>query len=166
MNSKEFKKSTQQLKKLADGIMNAKQPEYTNNNTDILYNFKSTAESIGIEPMEVWAVFFHKHVQAILSHAHNPEMHEAEPIESRYADATNYLNLGYALMKERDCKVEIIGRAGNSVGESYDPQFGNYEVQPGDAGTEGAYLRRIKDLNNKNYKDEAKSSKSKGRISE
>ncbi len=166
MNSKEFKKSTQQLKKLADGIMNAKQPEYTNNNTDILYNFKSTAESIGIEPMEVWAVFFHKHVQAILSHAHNPEMHEAEPIESRYADATNYLNLGYALMKERDCKVEIIGRAGNSVGESYDPQFGNYEVQPGDAGTEGAYLRRIKDLNNKNYKDEAKRSKSKGRNSE
>ena len=166
MNSKEFKKSTQQLKKLADGIMNAKQPEYTNNNTDILYNFKSTAESIGIEPMEVWAVFFHKHVQAILSHAHNPEMHEAEPIESRYADATNYLNLGYALMKERDCKVEIIGRAGNSVGESYDPQFGNYEVQPGDAGTEGAYLRRIKDLNKKNYKDQAKSSKSKGRNSE
>ncbi len=166
MNSKEFKKSTQQLKKLADGIMNAKQPEYTNNNTDILYNFKSTAESIGIEPMEVWAVFFHKHVQAILSHAHNPEMHEAEPIESRYADATNYLNLGYALMKERDCKVEIIGRAANSVGESYDPQFDNYEVQPGDAGTEGAYLRRIKDLNNKNCKDEAKRGKSKGRNSE
>ena len=88
-------------------------------------------------------------------------MHEAEPIESRYADATNYLNLGYALMKERDCKVEIIGRAGNSVGESYDPQFGTYEVQPGDAGTEGAYLRKISNLNNKKDEDSRINSRNK-----
>ena len=39
-------------------------------------------------------------MQAILSHAHNPDMHQAEPIQSRYADAINYLYLGYALYLE------------------------------------------------------------------
>ena len=38
--------------------MDAKQPEYTNKSIDVLNNFKTTAESIGIKPMEVWAVFF------------------------------------------------------------------------------------------------------------
>ena len=142
MNSNEFKKSQRELRKQAYRIMSAKQPEYTNNNTDVLHNFKSTAKRLGIDPMTVWSVFFDKHIQAIFSHASDPDMAQAEPIESRYADAINYLHLGFALMKERDCKVEIIGRAGNSVGEAYDPQFGTYKVQPGDAGTEGAYLRK------------------------
>ena len=74
--------------------------EYTNNNDDVLRNFKNTAENLGLESQEVWAVFFYKHVQAILSHAHNPDMIKAEPIQSRYADAINYLHLGYALYLE------------------------------------------------------------------
>jgi hypothetical protein len=45
----------------------------------------------------VWGVFFHKHIQSILSHATNLNMHQAEPIESRYCDAINYLFLGFAL---------------------------------------------------------------------
>jgi len=101
MKSKTYQNISKELDKAAKKIMAGKQPEYTNNNTDVLHNFKSSAEMLGLQPMEVWAVFFHKHVQAIMSHAHNPEMHEAEPIESRYADAINYLHLGYALTKER-----------------------------------------------------------------
>lgn len=160
MNSKTYKQISKQLDQAAKDIMKGKQPEYTNNNKDVLHNFKSSAEMLGLQPIEVWAVFFHKHVQAIMSHAHNPGMNQAEPIESRYADAINYLHLGFALMKERDCKVEIIGRAGNSVGEAYDPQFGTYKVEPGDAGTEGAYLRKnypkIYDKYKKYFKDEEK----------
>jgi len=90
------------LNKFASKIMSEKQPEYTNKNKDVLANFKKTAEQLGLQPMEVWGVFFNKHIQAILSHAHNPGMHQAEPIESRYADAINYLYLGFALLKENN----------------------------------------------------------------
>ena len=75
----------------------------------------------------------------------------------------NYLQLGYALMKEREVKVEFIGRA-------HDPQFGDYQVQPGDAGTEGAYLRKhypnVYNKYKKYYTDESKRSESTNRSSE
>ena len=51
--------------------------------------------------MEVWAVFFNsKHIQARLTHAGDPTMPQAEPmmlLESRYADAINYLLLGFSM---------------------------------------------------------------------
>jgi hypothetical protein len=109
MNNTEFNKLKKELLDECQSIMDAKQPEYTNKNIDVLYNFKSTGNHIGIKPAEVWAVFFHKHIQAILSHANNPDMPQAEPIESRYADAINYLFLGYALMNDKPKKDIISG---------------------------------------------------------
>lgn len=108
MNQKEFIETKNYILSKAEDIMNAKQPEYTNKSIDVLHNFKSTAESIGITPMEVWAVFFNKHIQAILSHAGDPNMHQAEPIDSRYADALNYLFLGFAMLVEDANKKDII----------------------------------------------------------
>jgi len=92
------------LNRHASQIMQEKQPEYTNKDKDVLINFKKTAKSLNLKPTEVWAVFFHKHIQAIMSHANDPKMHQAEPIESRYADAINYLYLGFALLKENDAE--------------------------------------------------------------
>tara|TARA_R100000654_G_scaffold3137_1_gene10890 strand:+ start:14071 stop:14424 length:354 start_codon:yes stop_codon:yes gene_type:complete len=100
MNHKEYNELKKQLLDNCQKIMNEKQPEYTNNNQDVLYNFKSTAKRLKLEPIEVWGVFLDKHIQAILSHASNPNMHQAEPIESRYCDAINYLMLGFALHLE------------------------------------------------------------------
>lgn len=100
MDHKQLNDIKKSILSLAQDVMNKKQPEYTNKSADVLHNFKTTAENLGLEPQEVWAVFFYKHVQAILSHAHNPDMHAAEPIESRYADAINYLFLGFALHLE------------------------------------------------------------------
>ena len=108
MNKKDFQETRKYILDKAQDIMDAKQPEYTNKSMDVLYNFISTAKSIGIEPMEVWAVFFNKHVQAILSHAGDSNMKQAEPIESRYADAINYLFLGFALLIQDDNKKDII----------------------------------------------------------
>lgn len=108
MNQKEFIETKKYILEKALDIMNAKQPEYTNKSIDVLHNFKTTAESIGITPMEVWAVFFNKHIQAILSHAGDPYMHQAEPIDSRYADAINYLFLGFAMLVEDQSKKDII----------------------------------------------------------
>ena len=108
MNQKEFQETRQYILDKAQDIMDAKQPEYTNKSIDVLKNFKSTAKSIGIQPMEVWAVFFNKHIQAILSHSGDPNMHQAEPIDSRYADALNYLFLGFAMLVEDSNKKDIV----------------------------------------------------------
>jgi hypothetical protein len=108
MTQKEFIETKKYILEKALDIMDAKQPEYTNKSIDVLNNFKQTAKSIGIQPMEVWAVFFNKHIQAILSHAGDPNMHQAEPIDSRYADALNYLFLGFAMLVEDSNKKDII----------------------------------------------------------
>lgn len=108
MNKKEFIETRNYILEKAQDIMDAKQPEYTNKSIDVLNNFKQTAKSIGIQPMEVWAVFFNKHIQAILSHSGDPNMHQAEPIDSRYADALNYLFLGFAMLVEDSNKKDII----------------------------------------------------------
>ncbi len=108
MNKKEYKETREYILNKAQDIMDAKQPEYTNKSIDVLNNFKTTAESIGIKPMEVWAVFFNKHIQAILTHAGNPNMKQAEPIDSRYADAINYLFLGFSLLVDEQNKKDII----------------------------------------------------------
>jgi hypothetical protein len=108
MNQKEYQETREYILNKAQDIMDAKQPEYTNKSIDVLNNFKTTAESIGIKPMEVWAVFFNKHIQAILTHAGNPNMKQAEPIDSRYADAINYLFLGFSLLVDEQNKKDII----------------------------------------------------------
>ncbi len=108
MNQKEYQETREYILNKAQDIMDAKQPEYTNKSIDVLNNFKTTAESIGIKPMEVWAVFFNKHVQAILTHAGNSNMKQAEPIDSRYADAINYLFLGFSLLVDEQNKKDII----------------------------------------------------------
>ena len=108
MNQKEYQETREYILNKSQDIMDAKQPEYTNKSIDVLNNFKTTAESIGIKPMEVWAVFFNKHIQAILTHAGNPNMKQAEPIDSRYADAINYLFLGFSLLVDEQNKKDII----------------------------------------------------------
>tara|TARA_R110000744_G_scaffold247685_1_gene364197 strand:- start:177 stop:569 length:393 start_codon:yes stop_codon:yes gene_type:complete len=97
-----FVKSRERILKIAQGIMDMKQPEYTNDNEDVLYNFKTIAEMMKVPTEQVWATFFFKHVQAIMTHASEPEFAPAEPIQSRFADAINYLFLGYALLCEQN----------------------------------------------------------------
>tara|TARA_R110002153_G_scaffold5020_4_gene23387 strand:- start:3256 stop:3594 length:339 start_codon:yes stop_codon:yes gene_type:complete len=108
MEKHELKRVKKYLLELADEIMTAKQPEYTNKNIDVLNNFKTSAKLVGITPEEIWAAHFIKHVQSILSHAHNPGMEKAEPIQTRYADAINYLFLGFCLVVENEIDNDII----------------------------------------------------------
>jgi len=111
MNHKEYNELRKKILENCQDIMNQKQPEYTNNNQDVLHNFKSTAKRLNIKPTEVWGVFLDKHIQAILTHAGNDNINKAEPIESRYSDAINYLFLGYALyidnLKEKHNNLKL-----------------------------------------------------------
>ena len=108
MTQKEFIETKKYILEKALNIMNAKQPEYTNKSIDVLQNFKQSAKGLNTTPMIAWGILFNKHIQAILTHAGDPNMHQAEPIDSRYADALNYLFLGFALLVEEQNKKDII----------------------------------------------------------
>jgi len=105
MTQKEFDKCKQDLDNLCKSIMKDKRPEYTNENEDVLHNFKQIGERLNISPLKTWLVYTMKGFESIISHVNNANLKEAESIKSRFADLSNYTDIGYALYKEeRDVK--------------------------------------------------------------
>ena len=102
MRQEEFKKLIHELDKIAKSTMDLKQPEYTNNDEDILYYFKTTGERLNISALKVWGIFMEKQISSINAHINNCNINRAESIESRFADVLNYAYLGLALFKERE----------------------------------------------------------------
>ncbi len=100
MTQKEFIEAYDMLCEHAMDIREVKQPEYTLENTDVLNNFKQSAIRAGVDPMQVWSIFFDKQLSSIQAHIKNPNLVKAEPLDSRWADLYNYLLLGFALYKE------------------------------------------------------------------
>ena len=102
MDLKDYGLVSEQLLKCAYEVEKAKRPAYTFNKTDVLTNFKSVAERLNLTPLQVWSVYFLKHIDAITSYAQNVRTPQAESIDSRFYDAINYLKLGFALLKEKE----------------------------------------------------------------
>lgn len=100
MTQEEFNWKIIYLMEAGDEIRLAKQPEYTLENVDVLNNFKQSAIRAGVSPMQVWSIFFDKQLSSIQAHIKNPNLVQAEPLDSRWADLYNYLLLGFALYKE------------------------------------------------------------------
>lgn len=100
MDIKMYQGFAWQLLELAEKIESSKRPAYTLDNVDVLHNFKGVAERLGLTPLQVWGVYFLKHIDAITSYAKSDTIPQAEPLDGRFADAINYLKLGYALVKE------------------------------------------------------------------
>ena len=63
MTQKEFDKLVKQLNDYSYDIMANKRPEYTNEDEDVLNNFKSTADRLNTSALKVWATFFEKQIQ-------------------------------------------------------------------------------------------------------
>ena len=101
MTSIEFNKLANELDTLAKDIMNAKGPEYTQQDKDVLANFKNTADRLNTSELKIWGAFFDKQISSIYAHLNNVNLKKAETIESRFADIINYCHLGLALFKER-----------------------------------------------------------------
>ena len=59
---------------------------------DVFANFKRNAQRLGLQPHEVWGVYFMKHIDAIETYLRTGNL-ESEPIESRIDDAILYLLL-------------------------------------------------------------------------
>jgi len=100
MNQPDYDAAIAELNQRALDIATAKRPGYTGASTDVLHNFKWVANALGLTPMQVWAVYFLKHVTAITSYAKDPSIPQAEALDGRFCDAKNYLDLGYGIMRE------------------------------------------------------------------
>jgi hypothetical protein len=103
----EFEALVERFMKHRRDITDAKRPDYTIGNVDVLHNFKSVAERMGLNPLQVWGVYFLKHVDAICSFCKNPDKETSEPIGGRFADAANYLELGLGLIQDRSPKPVV-----------------------------------------------------------
>ena len=104
MTQKQFDKLVDDLNDYSLEIMKNKRPEYTNQDLDVLNNFKSTGKRLDVSELKVWATFFEKQTQSVYAHIKNANLKKSEPIKSRFADIINYCYLGYALFNERDNK--------------------------------------------------------------
>ena len=101
MTQREFTKLSKALDYMAKDTMKSKGPEYTQEDKDMLANFKNTASRLNTTELKVWGVFFDKQISSIYAHLNNVNLKKAESIESRFADIINYCHLGLALFKER-----------------------------------------------------------------
>ena len=105
MTQREFTKLSKALDYMAKDTMKSKGPEYTQEDKDILANFKNTASRLNTTELKVWGAFFDKQISSIYAHLNNANLKKAESIESRFADIINYCHLGLALFKERESKT-------------------------------------------------------------
>ena len=101
MTTEDYDQIAGELLKLARQIETAKRPGYTIGSVDVLANFKRVAERAGITTEQAWAVYFLKHIDAIVSIMTKPDLPVSEEPPGRFADAINYLRLGYAILHER-----------------------------------------------------------------
>jgi hypothetical protein len=84
----------------AQAIETAKRPAYTQGSVDVLANFRRIAERTGLTPGQVLTVYLLKHLDSITAALCQPTLPQAETVVSRFADAVNYLKLGFALLEE------------------------------------------------------------------
>jgi hypothetical protein len=80
-----------------DRLRDTKGQEYIRHEADQVANFKRIAAGLGVSPLLVWAVYAHKHWDAIISFL-NTGTEGSEPITGRLDDLINYLHLLEALL--------------------------------------------------------------------
>jgi hypothetical protein len=101
VNQAEYDRVAGELMQLARSIEDGKRPGYTIGSEDVLANFKRVAERVGVTTEQAWAIYFLKHIDAICSVMTAPNLPVSEAPPGRFADAVNYLRLGYAIWRER-----------------------------------------------------------------
>lgn len=72
---------------------------YTRGSEDRLGNFKEVGENLSIEPLMAWAVYFHKHFDAVMYFLKTGK-EGPEGIRENFKDMRNYIDLGLALIEE------------------------------------------------------------------
>lgn len=108
MTTEQYDQIAGELLATASRIETEKRPGYTQGNEDCFRNFKEVAKRTGSTPFQVLLTYLLKHIDSICS-AGNKSITQAEPMKERFADAINYLKLGYALLEEEaNTPAEIV----------------------------------------------------------
>lgn len=100
MNITLYDQITSALNEKRNKIISTKRPEYTEGNEDVLNNFKVVAKELGCSSLQVWYVYFRKHIMSISQFCSDPNRQLSEPIEERICDGINYLELLNGLINE------------------------------------------------------------------
>lgn len=100
MNIALYEQITAALNEKRNKIISTKRPEYTEGNEDVLNNFKVVAKELGCSSLQVWYVYFRKHIMSISQYCSDPNRQLSEPIEERICDGINYLELLNGLIKD------------------------------------------------------------------
>ena len=83
-----------------DQLLKLKGADYTGGNEDRLNNFKESARALNLTDLEVWAVYFLKHIAAITTYVKDGKV-QSENIKGRIDDAINYLYLLEGLIDDK-----------------------------------------------------------------
>ena len=99
MTSQDFQELRERASMRRDAVMKPKGIDYQTGDGDRLGNFKVVGARLGLSPLEVWAVYFSKHLDAVFSYVRNGKV-ESEPITGRLDDCVNYLELVEGLIED------------------------------------------------------------------
>lgn len=118
MKSEQFRDLLSNIEKEEREILLCKGKEYAREDyeDDVLSNFKRIAKAINVDPLKVWAIYFMKHIDAILNFVNTGQTVSNESIKGRFADARNYLALGFGLVWEA-----TLGKSLSSIHEGINP---------------------------------------------
>jgi len=101
MTSTEFNQIVATARARQDQLLKVKGNDYTRHEEDRLSNFKRSGASIGLLPIQVWAIFINKHIDAVMAYVKTGRT-ESEAIQGRLDDIVNYCYLGEALIREQE----------------------------------------------------------------
>lgn len=104
MNIKDYDSLIKSFREAGDNQALQKRVEYTESrgDQDVLTNFKATAETFNLDPLQVLGVFMQKHYSSIVNYIKTGTVYSDEKIGGRIMDLIQYLELTYACIHERE----------------------------------------------------------------
>lgn len=114
MNLKEITAFREELNRECEETLLKKGDAYTRGVADRLGNFKEVAKNLGITPKMAWAVYFHKHFDAVMYYLKTGK-EGPEGVRENFKDLRNYIDLGMALIAEEKLQNQTFHRPGDFV---------------------------------------------------
>jgi hypothetical protein len=102
MTNDEFNNMVTAFRIAQDELILKKGHDYTIASADRLFNFKFVGDLLGLKPEQVCAVYWLKHVIAILTYLKTGRIESEEPLDGRFLDEANYLLLLKACLNESE----------------------------------------------------------------
>ena len=98
MDNRTFEKAREEFNRECERILGLKGTDYTigHQEENKFYNFDKAADFLGLDSLTVATVYWLKHVFAICKYVQDRK-EGSEPIEGRFADCRNYVDIMYGI---------------------------------------------------------------------